>query len=252
MMRLWLDSYSKRSFIASSASLSIAAHAVIITAWVYVTMPPPGMPADGMANRTYETVYIPPPDHPPGSPGSRESIRYITMEQMGLGTGDGPRTMGDERPVTADLSIGHAPVDSLATPAAPEIPGATDSVFTVIDVDSAVARSEDSAAPAYPPAMLSAHVMGFVSARYVVDTTGRADVASFEVIKSTNPAFESSVREALPNMRFKSAKIGAVKVRQLVEQTFSFRIDEPAAPAASAPTPAPGKGKPVPPGQTHE
>lgn len=246
MMRLWLDSYTKKSIIASCAALSIVAHALIISAWAYVTLPPPGMPSDGLANRTYPAAYIPPPDHPPGNPGSHESIRYITLAQAGFGNGDGARTMGDERPVTADLSISHAPVDSVEKPEAPAIPGGEDSVFTVIDVDSAVARSENSAAPAYPPAMLSAHVMGFVSARYVVDTTGRADVSSFEVIQSTNPAFEKSVREALPNMRFKPAKIGAVKVRQLVEQTFSFRIDEPVAPTPTSPPRKSG-----PPGRRH-
>ena len=72
--------------------------------------------------------------------------------------------------------------------------------------------------------------MGFVSARYVVDTTGFADTASFEVMKSTHPEFIGAVRDALPYMRFRPAKIGQMKVRQLVEQMFTFRIDDPAPP----------------------
>ncbi len=246
MMRLWLDSYARPSFVASSATLSVAAHAVIIAAWVVATLPPPGMPGDGVANRTYPQ-YIPPPNREQGSAGSHESIRYIALDRDGPGVGEGSRTVGDERPRVTDPTIGRAPVDSVATPAAPEVPGTQDSVFTMVDVDSAVARSENSAAPQYPPALLSAHVMGFVSARYVVDTTGLAEPASFEVIQSTNPAFVESVREALPDMRFKPAKIGPLKVKQLVEQTFSFRIDDsvlksPAAPAA--PATAPPRRKP--------
>lgn len=59
---------------------------------------------------------------------------------------------------------------------------------------------------------------------YVVDTTGFADVSSFEVIRATHPGFVQAVRDALPHMRFSPAKIGAVHVRQLVEQPFTFRI----------------------------
>jgi hypothetical protein len=43
-------------------------------------------------------------------------------------------------------------------------------------------------------------------------------------MKSSNPGFIDAVREALPYMRFKPAKIGPLKVRQLVEQNFTFKI----------------------------
>ena len=123
------------------------------------------------------------------------------------------------------------------TPAsAPQPPssGKEDSVFTVLDVDTAVVRSANSAAPAYPLKLLEAHITGSVSAQYVVDTTGFADTASFTVIKATNPGFIDAVREALPYMRFKPAKIGPLKVRQLVEQTFTFKITADTVVAARA------------------
>jgi protein TonB len=101
-------------------------------------------------------------------------------------------------------------------------------VFSVLEVDTAVVRSASSAAPAYPLKLLAARIMGSVSARYVVDTTGFADTSSFEVMKSTNPEFITAVREALPYMRFMPAKIGSIKVRQLVEQQFSFKITDTA------------------------
>jgi len=87
-------------------------------------------------------------------------------------------------------------------------------------------RSASSAAPAYPLKLLEAHIMGSVSAQYIVDTTGFADTSSFHVMKSTNPEFITAVREALPYMRFTPAKIGNIKVRQLVEQQFSFKITD--------------------------
>src|SRR5262249_15417912 len=120
-------------------------------------------------------------------------------------------------------------------------PGNTDSVFTVLDVDTAVVRSANSAAPAYPLKLLEARITGSVSAQYVVDTTGFADTSSFHVMKATNPGFVQAVREALPYMRFKPAKIGPLKVRQLVEQTFTFRItnDTVVAPPRKRPTDLP-------------
>jgi hypothetical protein len=60
-----------------------------------------------------------------------------------------------------------------------------------------------------------------------VDTTGFADLESLEVLKSTNDGFVRAVRDALPYMRFSPAKIGPQKVRQLVEQSFTFRITPP-------------------------
>jgi len=45
------------------------------------------------------------------------------------------------------------------------------------------------------------------------------------------------VREALPYMRFEPARIGALKVRQLVEQQFSFKITNDTTSTAAAQKP---------------
>jgi protein TonB len=138
--------------------------------------------------------------------------------------------MGDEAPSTLSRTVGRAaPADSVTSEATPTIAGEPDSVFSVLDVDTAVVRTANSAAPAYPLKLLQARIMGYVAARYIVDTTGFADTTSFEVLKSTNPEFITAVKEALPYMRFTPAKIGPMKVRQLVEQQFTFKITDTAA-----------------------
>jgi protein TonB len=151
----------------------------------------------------------------------------------------GARLMGDARPVTADETTGNKARDSVTAPAlvAPGPPDA-DSVFSILEVDTAVVRSANSAAPAYPLTLLTARITGSVSAQYIVDTTGFADTSSFTVIKATHPEFVAAVKEALPYMRFQPAKIGPMKVRQLVEQQFTFHITEPAV------APAPAKRRP--------
>ncbi|MDE3129288.1 MAG: energy transducer TonB, partial [Gemmatimonadota bacterium] len=89
-------------------------------------------------------------------------------------------------------------------------------------------RYPESAAPAYPPALLAKHVEGSVATTYVVDTTGFADTTSLKILSASDSQFARSVREALPYMRFRPAILRNQKVRQLVSQTFLFRIRPPA------------------------
>jgi hypothetical protein len=223
MLRLWKDSYTRRVRTAPAGALSAVVHAVLITAWVRATLPPAAFSSESLANRVY---YIPPVDKPRVPLGARETVRYISLV-AGDGAGPGPAVIDARLPVgLAEHSRTAGPTPEKDTTAAPQPAGSPrgDSVFTVLEVDSAVVRSETSAAPAYPIDLLNKHIEGSVTARYVVDTTGFADPASFEVMGATNSEFVSAVRDALPYMRFSPAKLGTRKVRQLVQQAFTFRI----------------------------
>jgi len=57
-----------------------------------------------------------------------------------------------------------------------------------------------------------------------VDTIGRVDTTTIQVIQSDDPRFSESVRTALGEMQFRPATRGGRPVRQLVEQRFNFRI----------------------------
>jgi TonB family protein len=87
-----------------------------------------------------------------------------------------------------------------------------------------VERYEYSGAPIYPPKLSALGKEGHVQATFVVDTTGRVDMASVRVLESDDPEFSASVRTALGEMRFRPATRGGKAVRQLVEQRFNFRI----------------------------
>lgn len=224
-MRLWTTSYARRRRAGFAGIASVAAHALVIVAWVLGTLPPTALSSEGIANRLY---YIPPPDKPPPSRESHETVQYIALD--GPGRGPGKPTIDATKPFTAVQPTTDAgatkrdstPPEAPSTPVPPE-PN-TDSIFTEIQVDSAVVRSQLSAAPAYPLDLLSKHVEGVVVVRYVVDTTGFADTVSFTVVRTTDPGFVRAVRDVLPFMRFSPAKIGTKKVRQLVEQPFTFKI----------------------------
>lgn len=77
---------------------------------------------------------------------------------------------------------------------------------------------------AFPEALRSSGVGGEVQARFVVDTLGRVESGSFKVDKTTNDLFAAAVRSHIPRMRFYPAEVGGRKVRQLVQQSFVFNI----------------------------
>jgi len=226
-------SYVRPVRLGGAAGLSFVAHALLIGTSVIATRAPLSLSRESLSNRAY---YIPPPDKPSHPMGSREAVHYITLT-AGLGIGPGPVNLDARQPVRlAEHSpqAGDRAVDSVSSaPVVGDPQG--DSVFTVLEVDSAVVRSQTSAAPAYPLDLLTKHVEGSVTARYVVDTTGFADVESLEVMRSSNEGFARAVRDALPYMRFSPAKIGPHKVRQVVEQSFTFRITPPVTAAGQKP-----------------
>jgi protein TonB len=78
--------------------------------------------------------------------------------------------------------------------------------------------------PAYPALARQAGIEGEVLAQFVVDTTGRAEPSSLKVLKSSHDIFVESVRNALPEMRFVPAEVGGRKVKQLVQQPFTYSI----------------------------
>jgi protein TonB len=93
-------------------------------------------------------------------------------------------------------------------------------------VEKPVAQAPNSAQPRYPDILKSAGVEGEVLAQFVVDTTGKAEVNTFKVLKTSHELFASAVRNALPNMKFLPAEVGGRKVKQLVQQPFVFAIQK--------------------------
>ncbi len=92
-------------------------------------------------------------------------------------------------------------------------------------VEKPVQQIPGSGSPRYPDALRSSGVEGEVQAQFVVNEDGKAETSTFKVLKATNDLFASAVRSALPNMRFYAAEVGGKKVKQLVQQSFQFKLD---------------------------
>lgn len=99
-------------------------------------------------------------------------------------------------------------------------------VYTPDQVD-VPARSDSLSRPQplYPETLLFTGVPGQVLAEFVVDTLGHVELDTFGVISSTNPKFTQAVQRALPEWAYAPAMLNGKRVRQLVQQPFSFVVD---------------------------
>jgi TonB family protein len=215
---------SDRSFLRSAecATLSIVAHLGV--AWLAVAATAGGreLPADEREARVF---FLLPPDRVDARQRQTDLMQLgkpggdLENGDLALGPGSGLRV----RPPAHGARRGerHGARGQLPFGPTPFVP---DSVFSVIDVDEIVERYEGSAAPVYPRDLLAVGVEGRVQAIYVVDSTGRVDTTTIQVVHSDDPRFTESVRTALCGMRFRPAKRDGKTVSQLVEQRFRFRI----------------------------
>ena len=103
-------------------------------------------------------------------------------------------------------------------------PVTTDQPYFEFQVEKPVLAAPGSPPPRYPEMLKSGGIEGEVLAQFVVDTTGRVESGSFKVLKSSHELFTVAVRNALPSMRFYPAEVGGRKVKQLVQQPFTFAI----------------------------
>ncbi|MEO8561845.1 MAG: energy transducer TonB [bacterium] len=101
-----------------------------------------------------------------------------------------------------------------------------DQPYFEFQVEKQVSQVPGSGNLRYPDMLRSANVEGEVLAQFVVDTTGRYESGTFKVLKSSHEQFTAAVRNALPNMRFYPAEVGGRKVKQLVQQPFTFSLQK--------------------------
>jgi protein TonB len=99
-----------------------------------------------------------------------------------------------------------------------------DQTYFEFQVEKQVSPLPGNAGPRYPDMLRSANVEGEVLAQFVVDTTGRADMSTFKVLKTTHDLFTNAVKSTLPNMKFYPAEVGGRKVKQLVQMPFQFNL----------------------------
>ncbi len=219
---------SDRSFFrtAEYVTVSIVAHLGLVWVVVATSVGTFRLPTD---EREARVLFLLPPDPVaaterqaeillPGKPGSG-------LDQGGQlpAEGEGLRLLATTRRGRHRGERGGARKDQPIGPA----PHLAEIVYSALQVDEMVQRYEGSAAPVYPPELSAQGKEGKVDATYVVDTTGRVDTTTFQVLQSDDLLFTESVRTSLGEALFRPAKRAGQPVRQLVQQRFNFKLARP-------------------------
>lgn len=82
----------------------------------------------------------------------------------------------------------------------------------------------DNPRPRYPAELQRAGVEGSLLVQFVVDSTGRVDEQTLTFPNDAQPGFLRAVRDALVRSRYFPAELAGMRVRQLVQQQFTFVI----------------------------
>jgi protein TonB len=227
------DSFLRRDGIAVGLLLL---HIVVLT--LVVAPPVAETSQEEILDRL--VVFLVPPDDPGPREASEGESGYNAAATSGTGKGDGAVSPTSGAVIERTGEVPALPTASLDMS---RFENPEEDALTVLEVDSAVVREPTSAAPEYPAHLLNSGLQGLAEVRYVVDTLGFVDTLSYRVVRATHIDFAVSVRRALPGMRFRPAMRSGIRVRQLVEQTFRFKITAPTGPVtppkdSGAPTPA--------------
>ncbi len=98
----------------------------------------------------------------------------------------------------------------------------TDQPYFEFQVEKQVSTVPGQAGPRFPEMLKSANIEGEVLAQFVVDTSGKAEMSTFKVLKASNDLFASSLKSTLPQWRFYPAEAGGHKVKQIVQLPLKF------------------------------
>jgi TonB family protein len=224
---------SDRSFLRSTEGVVVSVVAHLGVLWMIVSATAGGITLP-VTERDARVFFLLPPDRVPASerqadlphPGALAS-GFEEGELPGPGQG-----LAVQAAAVRSRRHGQRSGPRLRDLAAAPTLYMPDSVYSVLEVDQMVERYATSAAPIYPPELMQRGTEGQVEATYVVDTLGRVDTTTIQVLRSDHPKFTESVRTALGDTRFRPAKRAGKSVRQLVKQRFRFQIAPGSMPAA--------------------
>lgn len=148
----------------------------------------------------------------------------------------GPIAISDPTPVPdIDLSSKVTEVDTASIAAAPRVSSLAKGIvgdsaslaahtgpYLKDEVDRVVRPFDNNPKPVYPWRLQRQGVQGSFVAQFVIDSTGRIDESTLVFPPNAHSLFVEAVRQALRKSRYYPAEFGGRKVKQLVEQRFTF------------------------------
>ena len=230
MLGVLLESRARRQRRAGGAALSVATHLAIIA---FITMTTVRIAPARPNHERPTAVYFAPPKtvSPPlarvvsDQRAFGPAIEVPTLPRIPV-----PQTMPSSLPpieftnatASTDVILGGGDSHPSAGPRGileGEGPASTDWRGTEL-----LMRIVTTARPRYPERLRALAIEGTVVVRFTVDTTGRVETKSAQILSSTNPEFSRAVLDALEGFRFKPAEVSGRRVAALAEMPFEFRI----------------------------
>jgi protein TonB len=230
MFNQLLESKAKKEKMAGGTAFSIVLHTVLIAGAVYATARAGVKDEKAKAEKIQfvEMKKEPPkvPDKPPPKevvvkpppPKGFQVLRAPVRIDIKIPEIDLSKAVTNE----SDFS-GKGVKGGTGTGVVGGIANANQTYFE-FQVEKPAEMLSDSPKPKYPSVLESSGIAGEVQAQFVVSSSGKADMDSFKVLKSTNELFTQAVKNVLPRMRFSPAMIGGKPVNQLVQQSFQFAV----------------------------
>jgi len=137
-----------------------------------------------------------------------------------------PSNVGDIDVTLATQPSDFGEIDAaalLGMPRAYARPG-RDGAYSAEVVERTAWPRRDNPSPRYPPSLLRSGIEASFPVQFVVDSTGRVDGKTLAFPASIHPMLMSAVKEALLHSRYFPAELAGARVRQLVQQQFTFLI----------------------------
>jgi protein TonB len=231
MFNQLLESKAKKQKMAGGTVFSIVLHTVLISAAVYATA---RAGAKDEKSKAEKIQFVEMKKEPPKVPDKPPPPKEVVVKP--------PPPKGFQvlrAPVKIDIKIPEIDLTKAITNesdfSGKGVKGGTGSgvvggiantnqTYFEFQVEKPAEMLAESPKPKYPSVLESSGIAGEVQAQFVVNSSGKADMDSFKVLKSTNELFTQAVKNVLPRMKFSPAMIGGKPVNQLVQQSFQFAV----------------------------
>lgn len=232
MLRVLLESRARHQRRIGGMALSIAVHLAIIGAVTATTVH-----ARRPAREPVIAVrVVPPAPHPAPTPAQPRQVTTSHTPTRGTAIAV------EQIRITTDIPTSLPPIDYTPRPMPDYVTGPAGTATgtsvgprSIVDGEEAsdntdwrgndlLMRIVTPATPRYPESLRQAGLDGRVLVRFVVDTVGRIDLSSVQIVESTHDLFTRAVRDILGNFRFKPAEAKGHRVRAMAEMPFEFQI----------------------------
>ncbi len=225
MFEVLVESAAHRTPTSGARTLAISAH---LTALLAATLGRGSAPATILPPRLVPIpLYVAAAARHSGTtPGSTMTPGVATGPSIPIISVTVPSTIPIVTPILGRPEPGITPRSLIGADSAGLTPPTlgTGAVMLAAEVDEP-ATVLTPFPPVYPRLLAAARITGRVTIVFVVDTLGRCEAGSLRILGATHPGFEDAAKASVSGTLYRPALSKGRRVRQLVQQSVSFRME---------------------------